>query len=595
MIIPLALLTACGGGGGKGGSLPPTNTPQTKKIGTATFSLKLPGKNTMSRVRRPYYQSQATAGVAIDWTSTNPYAPDYSAPISAVCPGTPSLPAGVTSCTIDANGDTDYTFQLQMPAGSYSAFTVTTFDTAPSVGDFTGNELAQGQVAAPVVITAGASNTIPSLTFYGIPASVSFVPGPAQSHVIQYGGTTTSSGSGPQFAVIGNAPQTFFAQAEDADGFLISSSDSGAPTVSVAEASSDAPLHFTVATTANANQFTLTAIDASANATINASATPGGTGLPTITHTVLVAPVQELWTIQEAGSYPNGIFGYPIYIGTNPINAGPVDGYSDPSGNALCGGLSCNFQNAAIDPVSGTVFAASSTGAAPEVYAFTQGPGSTGLVAPSSAAYALSSSDTVNSIAVDWSHHGFLLYNNDGSYTLAAFDTTSSGATNVWNQVATYNGAGVQSATAIAVAPPNTPGGLAGTIWVAQNGAVTVFSPFTGSFTGGVSVTSVGQLAGTNEGIGFDSAGNLWSTDGTNVYSFNVSSGLGGITEIAQGPLVNGAFGGSFGAAAGETMWSGQLDETGYVAYTCSGCATIPSPGIGLSTNASSFSAFVTP
>ena len=208
------------------------STPQAKKIGTAAFTLKIPGSSTMTKLRRRYYQSQATQGVAIDWASSNPSAPDYSAPITATCPSpAPSAyPPGVTNCvgpTQSADGGTDYTFQLSIPAGTYPNFTVTTFDQAPASGEtFTAsaNMLAQGQLAAPVVITGGTSNTIPNLTFYGIPASVSFVPGPAQSHVTTYGGN---------IAVIGNAPQTFFAQAVDADGFVIDSTDSGAPTVTV--------------------------------------------------------------------------------------------------------------------------------------------------------------------------------------------------------------------------------------------------------------------------------------------------------------------------------------------------------------------------
>ena len=296
LLIPLALLTACGGGGGKSGSLPPAgNVPQTKKSGEATFSFKLPGKSTMTKLRRRYYQSQATQGVAIDWTSSDPTHADYSAPISAACPALPSLPPGVTGCTIDSNGDTDYTFELQITAGTYPNFTVTTFDTAPSVGDFAGNMLAQGQLAAPVVITAGTTNAIPSLTFYGIPAAVSFVPGPAQSHVVTYAGN---------IAVIGNAPQTFFAQAVDADGFVIDSTDGSAPALTVAESTSDNPQMFTVGTTANPFAFTLTAINASANAMVDLTATPGGTGLSPVTSKVTVAPVQELWTTQEAGAIP---------------------------------------------------------------------------------------------------------------------------------------------------------------------------------------------------------------------------------------------------------------------------------------------------
>jgi hypothetical protein len=611
LVVPLALLTACGGGGGKSGSLPPTsNTPQTKKTGTATFSLKLPGKNTMSRVRRPYYQSQATQGVAIDWTSTNPYAPDYSAPISAACPalptsGNPNLPPGVTSCTIDANGDTDYTFQLNIPAGTYTNFTVTTLDTAPTVGDFTGNELAQGQVAAPVVITAGTTNTIPSLTFYGIPATVSFVPAPSQSHVVMYGGSTFASNGKPTLAVIGNEPQTFYVQAEDADGFLISSTDSGAPTLTVCESSSDTTPHFTVATTSNANQFTLTAINASGTATINATATPGGTGLSAVTNAVPVIPVQELWTTQEAGTNPNGIFGYPIYSPGSVITAGPVDMYNDPIGNALCSqsGSSCNFDNAAIDRSTNTIYAVGINGSLdPVVAAFTLGSGSKGLVAPVGLTFTESTlSDTIHAIAIDAQQHGFLLDYASGTPQLEAYSTASSG----WSPLTTSNDPNLSALTAqaLAVAPtaPNVPSALAGSLWLGTStGRFLVYPPYSGTWSATVEATAPTICITV---MGFDSTGDLWMTDGTNVYIAKISGTPSAptLTVLGQTTLASsGATGTSFGAATGQAMWFGEGggEGTGYDLYTAtcgSSSCTIAVTAQALPTNSGSWAAFVTP
>ena len=600
MVIPLALLTACGGGGGKGSSLPPATTPQTKKSGEATFSFKLPGKSTMTKLRRRYYQSQATQGVAIDWTSSNPYAPDYSAPITAGCPtptlGNPNLPPGVASCTVDANGNTDYTFQLQIPAGTYPTFTVTTFDQAPASGGTfvsAANMLAQGQLAAPVVITAGETNTVPSLTFYGIPASVSFVPGPAQSHVTTYGGN---------IAVIGNAPQNFFAQAVDADGFVIDSTDGSAPAVTLAESASDSPQEFTVATTATPYEYTLTAKNAFANATIDLTATPGGTGLSPIVDAVTVTPVQELWTTQEAGSYPNGIYGYPLYPGASV--AGPVDGYADPVGNALCGGggSSCNLDTAAIDPTSGTIYAVGiNSSSIPAIYAFTQGAGSAGLIPPSAASYTGAAGDTFEAIAIDTNHHGFIVDNNSGNVALEAYSTSSGG----WSSLTTSNDSNLTTLTAesLAIAPTaaNVPSSLVGSLWLGTSASVfLVYPAFSGAFSPSVEATAPTISA---QVLGFDSAGYLWMSDGTNVYINKVSGTASSpvITQIAQVGLVSsGAGGTSFGAAAGQNMWFGQGtgEETGYDLYTASSCnssCTLSASGDELSTNASSFAAFVTP
>jgi hypothetical protein len=597
LLVPLMLLTACGGGGGKGGLLPPAITPQAKKSGEATFSFKLPGKGTMTKLKRRYYQSQATQGVAIDWTSSNPYAPDYSAPITAACPiptvGDSNLPPGVTSCTIDANGDTDYTFQLQVPAGSYPDFTVSTFDQAPASGGAfipSANMLAQGQLAAPVVITAGALNTIPDLTFYGIPASVSFVPGPAQSHVTMHNGS---------LAVIGNMPQTFFAQALDADGFVIDSTDGTAPTVTVGESPSDSPQYFNIATTSSAYEFILTAQNGSAStsAQIVLKATPGGTGLTPITEKLAVTPVQELWTTQEAGSNPNGIYGYALYNGASPV---AIDGYADPIGNALCGngGGSCNFQIGATDPTSGTIYAAGTLPSLPAVFAFTQGAASTGLVAPPSASYSGVAGETYRSMAIDYQHHGFIIDNNSGVVSLEAYSTASSG----WSPItalssATYSGLAAATSVAIAPSAANVPSALVNSIWVSGAEEVMVFPPFSGTLS---TPTFVPALTGV---VGFDSQGHLWTTDGANIYVYTVSGTpaapvitLLGETGVAQG----GAGGTSFGAGAPDTMWFGEGtgEETGFDEYAAncnSSSCTFTLTSQALPTGAGSYAAFVTP
>jgi hypothetical protein len=592
LVVPLALLTACGGGGGKSGSLPPVNnTPQTKKTGTATFSLKLPGKNTMSRVRRPYYQSQATEGVAIDWASTDPTHPDYSAPISAACPiptmGNSNLPPGVTSCTIDANGDTDYSFQLQIPGGTYTAFTVTTFDTAPTLGDFTGNMLAQGQLAAPVVITGGTTNTIPNLTFYGIPATVSFVPAPSQSHVVMYNGN---------LAIIGNDPQTFFAQAEDADGFLISSTDSGAPTLTVSESSNDAPQHFTVATGSNPNQFTLTAVDASGTATIDATATAGGTGLAHVAHAVSVTPVQEVWTTVEAGSAPTGIYGYPIYGNGSAVQ--PIDGYADPIGNALCAnGNACNFQYAAMDPSSKTIYAAGTNSSSiPAIYAFTPSAPPPGLVAPSGPVFTETlAGDTVVSMAIDANQHGFIVDNNSGSVQLEAYSTSSNG----WTPIVPYGGMGTADAVAVAPTASQVPSALAGSIWVGLSaGGFAVFPQFSGSSFGSLGTATGTGAVNAATVIGFDRAGYLWSTDGSNVYINSISGTPASpvVTQLGTAPLNNSSAGSSFAAGPGHTMWLGEGGgtETGfdeYVATCTGGSCTISVNAQLVPTNAGSWAA----
>ncbi len=517
LLVPLALLTACGGGGGKGGSLPPASSgPQAKKTGTATFSFGIPGKNTMTRVRRPYYQSQATQGVAIDWLSTHPNVPDYAATISAVCPAT--LPAGVTACTIDGQGNTDYTFQLQIPAGTYPNFNVTTFDTQPSGGTFTGNVLAQGQLAAPVVIVAGTTNAIPALTFYGVPATVSFVPGPAQSHVVTYGGN---------LAVIGNAPQTFYAQAEDADGFVISSTDGTAPAVTVAESSSDAPQHFTVASPGS-NEYTLTAINATANATIDAVATPGGTGLSAVTNAVTVTPVQELWAMESAGPV-NAIDGFPLYP-NNSYDPGstPLDS-ANPSFPDC--GSPCNWAWSAIAP-NGDLWV-EGEGSPDALYVFKQGAGSQGLIAPSGVApVPLGSSP--QGVAIDTNANVYV--SDSSSSSVSIYNASGSSLASI---------TGLLSPTGVAIAPsaPSVPSALVGSIWVGCSTNICAYTSYAGTTPTPITLSTDGTLS-VAAGLAFDSSGHLWVYDELggviSAYSVSGNATSAHLSRIAVSPSLGG-------------------------------------------------------
>jgi len=607
----LVSLAACGGGG-HGGSLPPTSpvTP-AKKLATATFKFKIPSKTTMSSLRRPAYVSQATEGVAIDWISTNPDDPDYAAAISAACPTT--YPAGVTGCTVESSG-TVYTFQLAMPSGTYSSssFTVTTFDQPPSRGGiFTGSMLAQGQTGESFVISVGATNSIPGLTFYGIPASVSLVPAPGQSHVMQYGGTTTSSGSGPQLAIIGAQPQTFFAEPLDADGFIISNNDGtgGVPSVSVAEGSdSCSPACFAIATpgpTASPNTYTLTAQSASATAVIDASAsyssgvTVNGTSGTAVTTAYSVQPVQELWTTVETVEPPFGIFGYALY--PNEAVDKPIDGYVDTG--ALCAGdaAECDFDAAAIDPTDGTIYTTfiSSSDDIPGIYAFTQGTGSQGIVPQASAAHNGIAGDIYESVAIDTQQHAFLVDNDSGITSLEVYSTVGSG----WSPLTSSNIGSIGAADTVAVAPSaaNVPSALVGSLWVGLNTeGFDVFPAYTGGSLTSSPANPTSNPAYPIEVDGFDSAGDLWATDGTNLYVYEIGGTPAAptLSLIESNPLANaGDVGSSFGAAANQEMWFGQGNGiTGFNLFKagCSGCGIVETSD-ALSTNAGSFAAFVTP
>jgi hypothetical protein len=564
----ISLLAGCGGAGGSGG-ITPILTPKTPTQSTAvaaTFKLAFPGKATMTKLHRNY-QSQGTQGIAIDWISTNPVHPDYAAPVSAVCPAT--LPAGVTACGIDpVTGATDYTFSLMLPIGSYPHFTASAFDAAPSgtlpsAAAFTGAHLlAQGQLIAPVVISPG-TTTIPNLTFFGVPAAVSFVPGDAQSHVANFSANNTSG-----YAIVGNQPQTFFAQATDAAGYFIGNNDGGAPTITVAESTSDPAQYFNVATTANADQFTLQAMQAPVSASItpviNVTATAGGTGLPSVTNSFAITPVQELFTTQSSGEGQAGVVGYPLYPPTYTPSA--ILDLADPGSG--CDG-SCDWQYGAIAP-NGTFFAIALF---PDVaYEFTQGSGSQGLISPGGPS-ALPVGTDPQSLAID--AQGLLYLEDANSNTVTIFNTSA--PTTPLTSISTP-----LSPNSIAIAPSTSaiPSSLRGSIWVGCPGGVAVYAPYTGGPTPPVLIGPPNGAPATGQGITIDPTGHVWISDGSLLHVFTIasSSSTAGITltPVATTTLGNNDGAAQIGVTAQGTGWMGGASSVngpldGMDPYTLSG------------------------
>jgi hypothetical protein len=593
----LAATAACGGGGGSSALPPPS--PGSKSPTLVTLSLKIPGPTTLAKVRRPAYVSQATQGVAIDWNSTTPTNPDAAFAVTLACPGT--LPANVLSCGTDAQGNTTYTFQLPIPAGLYT-ITVTTFDTAPSGGAFIGNMLAQGQLGAPVTISAGVANTLPPMTFYGVPASVSFSPAPGdQQHVASY-----LNG----YSIIGNTKQSFYAQASDADGFAIIATDTGAPVISVTQAGA----HFAITHNAALRQWDFTAqsatVPGATPAPITVSASNAGApimGAPVVSRTVSIYPEQELWAAQQGAS--PGITGYAIDpisgLIENALGTVPIDQYISQSGG-LCGGLACSFGTIAIDS-SNVIYAVAvaptaGPSSAPAVFKFTQGTASQPLTAPIAPSF-YQSSGVLNGLAVDNSAR---IYTTDGSGTgtIAIYGpplTPSSVA------AASMNPAGTLGEIYIAPSIPAIPAALQQSLWIAGTGAVPlVFLPYagTGSFPSVVSVSFSGTAPGSVSALGFDSQGRVWITDGSQVYAYSMTYTTSitltflASTALSFAGAYSYTFGASAGSAASQTMWIGQATypSSGIIPYTlvCTPTCTMGS-GTSAPTAGFVFSAVVEP
>ena len=555
-ILMLTLAACGGGGGGSVGTVPGIPSHPTQGATTAKFSFRLPSRTTMTRIRRPAYLSQGTQGVSIDWISSDPTHPDYAAPVSAVCPGT--LPAGVTACSIDAQGNTDYTFLLSINPGTYT-ITVTTFDAAPSGAPLsfasTAHVLSQGQM--PATISAGQSNTISPATFYGVPASVTFVPAPGQVHTIDFNGG---------FGIIGSVAQTFFAQSLDAGGYAITGSDPGAPTITVAESAGDSPQLLSIAQS-NSFTYTVRALSAAAGAAANVTitSTAGGGLVSTATSNVTITPIPELWTTQAAGGNPTayGLNGYALIPPTYRPSLSPIDFVYDNASANLCGsGLQCQFESAAAT-ANGVVVAESVQTA--RLYEFAPTTSFTSALLPGSALPFTTTSPA--NLTFDDAGRLYVIDNTSG--TLVELPSPVGSPVTASTQI--------RGAAAIAIAPSMSalPLSLQQSIWtVDPSGNFFVFPPFTGSFGAPIPVNG-STVASPPTAMTFDSNGNLWVDAGTTLYTYSVAGSTSGImlTPLAGPYALTGAQGSNFGAAPNGTMYLGYFGSfTGIDSFTLTGC-----------------------
>lgn len=545
LVVLASLLAGCGGGG-SGTAIPST---ATKSPQTVTFSLKLPGKATMARAHKAFYQSQGTQGVSIDWISTDPTKPDYAAPITFTCPAPTNYPAGVTSCGT-VSGDTSYTFALAMLPGSY-ALTVTTFDAAPSNGSFTGaHQLSQGSV--PVTINAGNQNSIPNITFYGVTSSISFEAKPSQSHAVPF-----NNG----YAVIGNTPQAFVVNPIDAGGYIITGT--GAPPVTVGESTTDPAQYFSIAQAGTTDEWDFTAKQAPQSATGSATITLSSGGF---TPNVSVTPVQELWTTQTAGGTASayGLNGYALFP-PNFAPTTPIDFVFDNSAAPACSPSGCAWEPAAPVP-DGSVVAIG----VHKVYQFgapggSEGPG----MPPAGMVPGPVSSPSPSNIAVDASGDVLITDNSFGELLIYPSISAVTG-----NPIATVSGLAGADAIAIAPAWSTIPASLRNTIWVGDynsGGPVSAYSYATGSTTTtNIPVTFTSGAPSAVSTIGFDANGDLWINDGSQLAVYSLAGNASGVTltQIATSNLpVQGT---SFGATAQGAMYigysaNGTLTTTPYV------------------------------
>lgn len=166
-VASLAVLTACGGGGGGISSPVPNQGAAPQLKGNVAFTITIPAKSASSQSRSAKYITSSVQGVGISVTPAAPSVPTptplpSSSPMPPGAGGFNFYPLGASQpyCTSSSAGLT-CTLALQAPAGN-DLFTVTTYDKPYYGNTVYVNAVSTGTLTAQ--INAGVNNTINVVT-----------------------------------------------------------------------------------------------------------------------------------------------------------------------------------------------------------------------------------------------------------------------------------------------------------------------------------------------------------------------------------------------------------------------------------------------
>jgi hypothetical protein len=258
-----AMLSGCAGGG-DAVPAPSAREPAGPKRVPARFVITIPAKvTTNAKLRPPSVASATLAGRA--GSPAAQVRPKYVSPstqsmnidvtqgATQVLNETANLTPSSTGCT-STLASTQCTLTLSLAPGTFTA-TVTTYDQVNAGG----NLLSAGQ-NVDFTIVEGAANTI-TLTLSGIPTSYLIASDSSVTTGTVSGGFTISG--------ISTAPQSFFAEAQDADGNFIVGVGAPAFTFLVTNGTGWATGN---PSNAQPNRFTVTSPGTGTTATIQATA-----------------------------------------------------------------------------------------------------------------------------------------------------------------------------------------------------------------------------------------------------------------------------------------------------------------------------------
>ena len=560
-VLITATLVACGGGNGALSTLPAPKVTQNVEI-----LLRVPPRNQQSIARRPQYVSPATLGIGatLGASGTTSFSASQEQNPAAVadlstCP--------VATCTLNADGSKSYMISFALAPGTY-ALDLVTWDAVPAAGAFTSTTAHElSKTIVPLSFAPGSAPVLAAFVLNGISSTVKLIPSASQTHVIPDGAGNDIIGSGPTY---------WSAMPFDSDGYIITGP--GSPTLQLVDPTSALNIQQTAA-----NSFTIQAATY-AISPLPLTLTATSPGLPTASASPMISTIQELWIVDDFGSPPYAVYGYPLYTSAT-VPTGILD--------VIQGNPTTNFEGLAIDG-SGNIWL--SEGVSPyNVVEYS---------APRNAVPALLNTATIITPPATTSQDNALGIDSVGHVIMADYGAKviivypSSGGSTPTLTSTTTGSSGPES---LAIAPAST-GALADSIWYATGIGMGAFAS---AVNGLATVIITNPPSGFVQGVGFDPLGHLWitSNSGTGPSSITVynvtstsatSATLSSPLATLSGTPTLGSF--SFGMSGTGDAWiPGQFVSANYYGYhlTCSSACTLSS--IGTLTAASASAAQIAP
>jgi hypothetical protein len=157
-----AALSACGGGGSSSPGAVTQVQPPTTAGSAVALSIHIPARTTTYHGRVLQFVSASTSGIAVSDSIHGSSNVAYST--------SADLSSGSASCSAASGGGRNCTVSLNAPVGS-ADFSITTYDVAPSSGNFGNAADVLGKATVTATIVANTTNTV-NIALGGVPVTL---------------------------------------------------------------------------------------------------------------------------------------------------------------------------------------------------------------------------------------------------------------------------------------------------------------------------------------------------------------------------------------------------------------------------------------